>query len=515
MFVFKKRDELKIFDNVFEPVIVLDERGKLVYFNQNFRIFSQLSPRILKKAKFQEIVTSKKLEIQKILDNAFASTQILLTEEIELEFQSESRWSVLRGEQIEVLGEKLLIVYFNDVSVEKKLYGKYKESIEDLKNAYQQILQSDKLSTMGELTSSISHEITNPLTIAKGNLEMIEFCFKDKKVNFEEKRKMFQTGFRNVRDSIHRIQLIVQNMRDFLHSSEERKEYCRLESILKISMELVAGYYNSSGVRLNLKMETTEIVVLVNRIKIEQVIVNLLKNAFDAINGTSVKNGKVEIIVTTDYTRDMINIDVVDNGGGISDKDKDDIFDMFFTTKNIGDGTGLGLSICKRIMSAHSGTLILESSKKGETVFRIRIPVVEASSYSYNETFLKRISSSDGKKILVVDNEVEVLNVMNKFLQDSGYVFIGSTNGEEALRFLKNIQVDLIITDVEMPLMSGEEFASKVRSQRVNVPLYYLSSTKNVEIFNKNKDKLNIAGFLMKPFSQTQVLDIIKYSLGE
>ena len=104
---------------------------------------------------------------------------------------------------------------------------------------------------------------------------------------------------------------------------------------------------------------------------------------------------------------------------------------------------------------------------------------------------------------------------MNKFLQDSGYVFIGSTNGEEALDFLDTIQVDLIITDIEMPAMDGIEFARRVRELGITVPLYYLSSSGNVEKFDKNKDQLKITGFIVKPFGQQRILDVINYSLDK
>ena len=256
------------------------------------------------------------------------------------------------------------------------------------------------------------------------------------------------------------------------------------------------------------KIVHDNLVGLVNYVKIEQVVINLLRNAHDALMLQN-ESREIEIVLDLDREESMITIDVIDNGSGIPSKIQSEIFDMFVTTKDIGEGTGLGLAICTRIMNSHNGKLKLISSTKGKTVFRMSIPMIEASSYCNSETHFNLLDKMDAQKILVLDNEVEVLNVFNTIFKDSGYVFIGSTSPVEALNFLDTITVDLIITDYEMPEMNGSEFVSKVREKEQDIPIFYLSSQTNIENFQNDKDKHNISGFIMKPFSKKQILDTI------
>src|SRR5690606_27361382 len=153
----------------------------------------------------------------------------------------------------------------------------------------------------------------------------------------------------------------------------------------------------------------------------------------------------------------FVIIKVSDNGPGIPKEISEDIFSPFFTTKDVGEGTGLGLSICKKIVESHQGELSFTSEQGKGTTFIVKLPIIEVSSYTQSE-YLMQQKNRDGKRILVVDNEVQVLNILHTFIEEEGHVFIGSTNGNEALRFLDNINIDLIITDFTMPQMNGTEF---------------------------------------------------------
>jgi signal transduction histidine kinase/ActR/RegA family two-component response regulator len=410
------------------------------------------------------------------------------------------------------LKDKNTVICFNDLSVEKNLFDKYREQLDELKSTHAQVVQADKLATLGELTAGISHEINNPLTIASGNSEIIQMILEGD--NTQDNKEQLVTAINDVKESLERIHVIVNNMRSFLHKSEDQKEYVKLDDIVDKAIELVQPSFNKAKVEIAKVDKDDNIVVHVNAVKIEQVIINIAKNAMDAIVSKSIKDGKVEIILEQDSKENFVNIKIIDNGQGIPKKIQEEIFSPFFTTKEVGEGTGLGLSISSKIIESHQGQLQLESTEGKGTTFIIRLPVIEVSSYSHNEYLMNRNNNKNGKRILVVDNEVQILNIMNKFLEDEGHIFVGSTNAEEALRFLENISIDLIITDYQMPKMNGSEFSKKVREKGIDCPLFYLTSKKNIEKFNEDKDKYKVSGLILKPFSHDDILKTINAALG-
>ncbi|OFZ23571.1 MAG: hypothetical protein A2202_04375 [Bdellovibrionales bacterium RIFOXYA1_FULL_36_14] len=515
MRTFETKEKLSVFDAVFEPVTIIKDDGTFIYFNHSFRIFTQMAPRLLKEATVFAVVNATRFDFKNFVSEALKNDREMLSEEIDFIVNKEKKFAVLKVFPV-LIGKELAVqILFNELSVERRLYDKYKINMEELKIAYKQILNSDKLSTLGELTASISHEITNPLTVAKGNLEVLEYCLKDKTTDPELKKQSLQSSVRNLWSSLKRIHSIIYNMRSFLHSAEDKREYIRLADVIDSSMELVRSLYMESGIKLVKNIADINSVGLINRIKIEQVLVNLLKNAYDAIKGSSEKNKLVTINLSRDQEEEKTIIDIIDNGDGISEENQKNIFNMFFTTKKVGEGTGLGLSICTRILDSHNGKLTLFSSKKGETIFRIELPAIEASSYSYSESNLNRLVNKDGFKILVVDNEVEVLNVFNTIFKDTEYIFIGSTDPKEALKFVDGMNVDLIITDYEMPGLNGTEFVQKLRDKGITTPVFYLSSGSNLSKYKYDKDSLNISGFIVKPFSKDQIKDTIEKVLEE
>ncbi len=509
----KSEEQFKLFDNTFEPVIIFNKKKEILYFNHNFVTFSKSPPRVLKKAaSVTDVLSSEKIQIKKLIDSCIKENQAVISEEGQIQFTQNAEAIYTVVIKVFPIEDNNYVLCLNDLSVEKNLFDKYRDQIEELKSTHSQIVQADKLATLGELTAGISHEINNPLTIASGNSEIIQMILENENP-FNQKETLIQ-AINDVKDSLERIHIIVNNMRSFLHKSEDKKEYCKLADIIKTAKELVGPSFNEGKVMLDIKLQDEDLVGLVNKVKIEQVLINLCKNALDALLSAQTKNPVVTIELIKMPKENYLNIVVTDNGPGIPKEIHEDIFSPFFTTKEVGEGTGLGLSICSKIIESHQGAIKLESEKGKGAKFTIKLPVIEMSSYSQNEILMNQ-KNRDGKRILVVDNEVQILNILNKFIEDEGHVFVGSTNGQEALRFLESIRIDLIITDHSMPKMNGSEFSKKVRESGIKCPIYYLTSKKNIEHFNQDKDKYNVSGLILKPFTREEILETIKLALGE
>jgi signal transduction histidine kinase len=504
--------EFASFDHIFDAVLVVNLKREIVYFNHQANIFFKLPPRMMKQKSFvTQICDSNDLDIEEWLGKALLSFDVLISPEIKLNIPHETDldyFVVLKLIPIQTEKGANFALVFHDLTVEKILHLKYRDQMEELKKTHSQILQADKLTTLGELTANISHEINNPLTIAAGHSEILKDMLA--RPNLDAKLPKLQNANNTVIESIERVNQIIKNMQDFLHQSEDQKEYCDLDALVDAAIEWVQPAAKKANVLIRKQIKIKS-VALANRIKLEQVIINLIKNSIDALaDSGKTEGGQILIGLSKSDGDHQTFIDVLDNGPGLSEGMKKNLFKPFQSTKDSGRGTGLGLSICQKIIESHKGKLEHLESKIG-CHFRIRLPLIEVYSYTRNDRSLS--GSKSQKKILVLDNEVQILNVLNSFIHDEGMVFVGSSDPVDSLSFLAKANVDLILTDFSMPGMTGSEFATKAREQGYTGPILYMTGTKHVEQYNHDKATLNISGLIVKPFNKDDVMKTIRLAL--
>ena len=504
--------EFENYDHLFDPVLVVNLKREIVYFNHQSNIFFKLSPRMLKQKSFvTQICDSLDLDLEEWLSKALLSFDVLISPEIKLSIPHETDLNyhvVIKLIPIQTDKSANFAIVFHDLTVEKNLHLKYRDQLEELKKTHGQILQADKLTTLGELTATISHEINNPLTIAAGHSEIIKDMLT--LPNIESRIPRIQNANNTVLESLERVNQIIKNMKDFLHQSEDEKEYCDMDQLVDAAIEWVQPAAKKANIQIKKQIKVKS-VALVNRIKLEQVIINLIKNSIDAlVESGKTENAQILIGLSKSDADHQTFIDVLDNGPGLTAGMKDNLFKPFHSTKDAGSGTGLGLSICQKIIESHKGRLELVDSKIG-CHFRIRLPLIELYSYTRNDRSLS--GSKAQKKILVLDNEVQILNVLNSFVHEEGLVFIGSSDPHSSLNFLEKANVDLVITDISMPVMSGTDFSTKARELGYQGPILYMSSSKNIEQYNKDQSVLNISGVVVKPFTKEDVMQTIRVAL--
>lgn len=500
-----------VYDHLFDPVLVLNLKQEIIYFNNQASIFFKLPPRVLKqKNNIIQITDTVDFDIEDWLSKALLGLDVQLSPEIKLTLPHDPEteyFVIMKLIPLQAENGANIAMVFHDMTVETNLHKKYREQLEELKKTHGQILQADKLTTLGELTANISHEINNPLTIAAGNSEIIKDVLKSN--DPLKKLSLLQGSNQTVLDSLERVNQIIKNMKDFLHKNEEEKEYCNLSNLVDSAVEWINPAAKKSGITIQRDLMENA-VALVNRIKIEQVIINLIKNSVDAISETSNKKREVRIVLSKSESDQQTYIDIIDNGPGLPASIKENLFKPFQSTKDAGHGTGLGLSICSKIIESHRGRLEYIPTKEG-CQFRIKLPLIEVYSYTRNDKSLT--TNKQQKRILVLDNEVQILNVLNTFLSDEDLVFIGSSDATDALAFLQKANIDLIVTDFHMPGMNGSEFSYKAREQGYTGPILYMTSSKNIDQFNKDKKDLNIDGLIVKPFSREDVMKTINLAL--
>lgn len=270
------------------------------------------------------------------------------------------------------------------------------ETIERLNQTQAQLIQSEKMASLGQLSAGVAHEINNPMGFITSNLgalkkytsrltEALEACRKraeeQQVCDLEEINQIWKEKriakiiadlddlFQESLDGAHRVKSIVQDLKSFSHEGRARMMHANLIEGIESTLNIVR---NEIKYKAEVEKEFQPIPeVFCNPQQINQVLLNLIVNAAQAIKETP---GKINIRTGT-VDNDQIWIEVSDNGTGIEQEKLDRIFDPFFTTKDVGEGSGLGLSISYRIIQDHNGSIDVESTPGEGTTFRIKLPV--------------------------------------------------------------------------------------------------------------------------------------------
>lgn len=242
----------------------------------------------------------------------------------------------------------------------------YQENLEKkLDEAKQQIIHQAKIATMGELTAGITHDLNNPLTIIQGHVQKMIVTLEIVPPPVDSIRQSVE----KINFAAERIQKLVSRMNKFNRFEFKLSEGVLVSEVLSNAQSLVESKVTTSGVKIQLEVPSDAPKIWCDASSLEQVFVNLISNAIDAMKNSTNK----EIKISVGSFGEHILISVSDTGPGIKRENLEDIFRPFFTTKAAGEGTGLGLSICKQIIDKHHGEISVESDLGVGTVFTIKL----------------------------------------------------------------------------------------------------------------------------------------------
>jgi len=240
--------------------------------------------------------------------------------------------------------------------------------ITDAASLQAKLMHTEKMAALGQLVSGVAHEVNNPLAAIVGFTDLL---LENPAVPADAKEEL-----QVILQEAQRTRVIVQNLLSFARQMPAQREPAQVNTILKQTMKLRAYDLENHGVELTEKYAVELPMVIGDPHQLQQVFLNILNNAYDAVQETR-RTGKIE--VQTVHRSDKIEIVFRDNGPGISQIDR--IFDPFFTTKEVGKGTGLGLSICYGIIQAHRGEIIATNNPDGDgSTFVVRLPIAEKAA---------------------------------------------------------------------------------------------------------------------------------------
>jgi two-component system NtrC family sensor kinase len=315
--------------------------------------------------------------------------------------------------------------------------------VTERKRLEQQLVQAEKLTSIGQLVSGVAHELNNPLSSVLGFAELAE---KDAAASEEAKGYL-----KIVREEAQRAVKIVKNLLTFARQHKPERTKTALHELIDRVAELMSYEVRTHRVKLVRDYDPALPSLMIDPHQFQQVLFNLIQNALHALE----EKGGGTIRLRTKGWGGLVTLSVIDDGPGIRPELLGKIFDPFFTTKPVGKGTGLGLAVCFGIVHEHGGTIRAESEAGRGTAFHVELPVT-AEGEASKKSSSSKLMAPRHLKILVADDEPSVLEFVRRVLATDNVV-VGAADGREAVELLRRERFDLVISDMRMPGLDGKE----------------------------------------------------------
>ncbi|ATX80354.1 PAS domain S-box-containing protein [Mariprofundus aestuarium] len=385
-------------------------------------------------------------------------------------------------------------------------YVSLQQDMTEYKRMEEQFLQAQKMESIGTLVGGIAHDFNNMLAAIEGNLYLAKM-----KLTKNEPDKVFSKI-----ENIEKISLsaaeMVKQLLTFARRDSVSMTNLPLKPYLKEALKL-----SRSAIPENIEIVPDlcddELHIQGESTQIQQLVMNLLNNARDALSGVAEPKITVQLslfVLNEQFRRDhpeissdtMALLTIADNGCGISEANQDKVFEPFFTTKGVGKGTGLGLAMVFGAVKRHGGVIELESGKDSGTEFRIYLPLVTEATEDIAE-HSSNIAIGQNETVLLVDDEEMLRETTSELLKNLGYRVLEAADGQEALQvFSENVdEISILITDIVMPKMGGVELAEEVRKLRGGIPVIFITGYDRHQTLAADSEGSDRSMLLSKPFN--------------
>jgi two-component system NtrC family sensor kinase len=341
--------------------------------------------------------------------------------------------------------------------------------ISERRRLQQQLAQSERMSSLGQMISGVAHELNNPLASILGYTQLLGAQNRDEQIS-KKLRVLMQEA--------QRCQKIVQNLLSFARKREPEKKPISLKEVVESVLALMRYQLRVDGITVRAEYSPDLPAIKGDTHQLQQALVNLLTNARHAILRTK-KSGTIDIRAWRLEDR-SIRLEVCDTGHGVPEDLRTKIFDPFFTTKSEGRGTGLGLSLVYNIVISHGGAIECQTAKGGGASFVITLPAGKAGPLAPPQAERERKTSpAMPGRILVVDDEQALGGMICEALSEDGHSALHVNDGMKALQLIgkSEEQFDLIISDIKMPGMGAERLYEELGKMRPELKAKFLLTT--------------------------------------
>jgi len=419
-----RRTWQEVVDAISPALCIVDRSGAIRRANRAFADLVNAPPASLIGRPWQAFVPPEwSTDLQRALDQQGVGREV--------ELRTGERTYAVTAVPITSTDRSAVVLLFDDQTERRRLQD--------------QLIQSEKMSAIGQLIAGIAHDLNNPLASVLG--------FADFLTEVPHVPPSIREPLTVIREEAERASSIVRNLLGFARKQDHQRRPTALKPLLEATFVLLRNQLMAHRVEALVEVEPDLPMPDIDPNQIQQVFVNLINNAAQAV-ASSGRPGV--IVVRARQWLDGVAVDIIDDGPGMSETLASQVFEPFFTTKAEGEGTGLGLSISQGIVKEHGGRIMLSTEEGKGSTFTVQLPVGARTPVPASDAATR--APPKRLRVLVVDDEPHILHYMRATLEAWGHVPVVAGDGEEALSLAASNPFDLIISDLRMPRFGGREF---------------------------------------------------------
>jgi two-component system NtrC family sensor kinase len=358
---------------------------------------------------------------------------------------------------------------------------------------------------MSALLAGVAHELNNPLAVVVGRAGLL---------SRQLANGPLETPVTQLAQAAERCARIVKNFLALARQRPPERQEVDLNRVAHEALELMAYALRVDNIEVTLDLEPSLPVLWADPHQLHQVIVNLVSNAHHAMREMPPDRPRRLIVRSRADGALKVTLVVEDTGPGISPEVRTRLFEPFFTTKPVGQGTGLGLSLCRAIVDAHGGQITLISESGQGASFQVDLPVLPPGPPDGSQAVEEPLGVP-GKRILVVDDEPELAEMVAEVLTEDGQLVETAANGQAALRRLDQAPFDLVVSDIRMPELDGPGLYEEICKARPELGAHMIFLTGDT-LDPAPRQFLERVGlpYLTKPFGPNDIRRAVRLALA-
>ena len=475
------------FDATQEGVLVCDNSGIVIHSNRRFqKVFGcvpQIGSSLASCSRMMDSCLEEPGSFEELCKHV--ETEELQSYTRELKLSADRRVLIFTNSIISPQGSQGRLWMFEDVSERRRLE--------------RNLLQTQKMEAIGQLSGGIAHDFNNFLTVIRSSLSMLE-CSREE--NSDEYLQAANTAVNRAAD-------LTQQLLESARQSQLKRDVVHVNEIVDGVVNLVSHTCGNS-IQVNRLPATENVFIKVDTDRMKQALVNMCLNSRDALTH---RDGLIELNIQSVQHSEIgqaVQIGIIDNGIGMDEQTLRQAFEPFFTTKDVGDGTGLGLSVAHGIIKQHGGLIECNAFPGEGTEIHIYLKQVPPPHHSeIAASVVEGQIATSPLRLLLVDDDLLVRNSGAALLRGNNHHVVTASNGIEALRRLViDGPFDVVILDLMMPEMDGVETLREIRSAWPEQAVVFCSgfskSTPGIDI-----PKSECPPVIAKPFTITQLEQIL------
>lgn len=325
------------------------------------------------------------------------------------------------------------------------------------KQLAEQLLQYERLASVGTLIAGIAHELNNPLTVIGGYVQLLQSGLDD---------ELAEDALATIAEQADRCRDLAQDLLGFARRPDDNLTTMDVNRAVRGVLDLHSYDLRATNVEVVTDLADELPEVFTEHGQLQQIIYNLLDNAHDAMS----EQVGGQLTLTTCVKNGFVTVSVADTGHGIALTAMDKIFEPFFTTKPRGKGTGLGLSICRNIVEMYGGTITAENRVEGGAVFTLKLPPSTPATSRETAPEIRQpapqVTAPPSARVLIIEDEVALADLVSMYLSGQGHEVVAKHDGNSGLAVALAQDFDLIICDLRLPGLTGDQLLPQLLDAR-------------------------------------------------